>query len=916
MRKGVIVGSVVLICVTVAVSTAAVSAQSVANEAGTGQEVLDDHDSQDWMRNDTGETDNSTRQVPDFIRPGDDVRPSVGASTGREYDASVTYDLLPGKPGRMEMAVDYTVSSGEQGPWHTVDDSTVIHTAEGFSVENRSYGRVLEHDGTTPDPRLVIEFEGNATRYGSYYDFVVTDDWALISNPIHFDSDNITYDATKPVTVSPDGWAFVGEHDVRRFSPLQNQTISLVVPEAASLTASESDIEATLTGAARSLSIGEVDPEVTAFAAPKPIRSGGLAFGSSFWTSADSKVNKAGNTWIHEYVHTRQSFSTTRNTSWVTEGMATYYGAYLTYLQGRVSFSSYSDRIGGLSKANRETVLMSQNSSRDAGYGKGSTALARLNEWISDTSSNGQGPASAARLQDAATRWNEVGQVDSSTLYHSLNATANASVTTEIREFLETAKPVGPPRLDGTPPIYPRVRNVSLNVRAPNVTGDSVVATRAGVHVIPVLNYDILPHVSRSRLDSDGKAELPVEESVSDQTLVYINDRNSTSLPDFYPIATATNGSVVQKNTAIPEGYPVNVSVVANNGTPLTTDASVGIEMRNGETSYEMERIQIRENGSTSVASYRGDQWPSNRLLRLGGDVNLSVTHNGGYRSGYRDVPVELTGPTLVQFVLNRSLSEVSQTVVHDTEPEVGETVQFTTYSRQSGVTSISVDGKVVASKQRERIEEARFSPDRYRANITLTFDSSGAHTVQVNDDPPFTVHVASEAEVDVSAVGDSVTQGETAGVTTSLSTSNSRSTTTRVELRYNGTTVGIENVTVSGTGTEQVQFDIDTAGLAPGNYTYEVVAGNETETITLTVERALDPLPGESDPPIDIDGDGLLEDIDGDGTVTIDDVLTYYGNRERDVIRNNTQRFDFDGDGVAGTVADALALNEEANSQ
>lgn len=70
--------------------------------------------------------------------------------------------------------------------------------------------------------------------------------------------------------------------------------------------------------------------------------------------------------------------------------------------------------------------------------------------------------------------------------------------------------------------------------------------------------------------------------------------------------------------------------------------------------------------------------------------------------------------------------------------------------------------------------------------------------------------------------------------------------------------------------------------------------------------------LPGESEPAGDLDGDGMLEDVDGDGKQDLFDALTYYNHRESDVVQGNPAQFDYDGDGNTGTVFDALSLYNE----
>ena len=63
---------------------------------------------------------------------------------------------------------------------------------------------------------------------------------------------------------------------------------------------------------------------------------------------------------------------------------------------------------------------------------------------------------------------------------------------------------------------------------------------------------------------------------------------------------------------------------------------------------------------------------------------------------------------------------------------------------------------------------------------------------------------------------------------------------------------------------------------------------------------------------PADPDSDGRLEDVDGNGDTDLFDVLEYFNNGESDLIQTNVDAFDFDDDGDAGDLFDALALWNE----
>jgi len=84
-----------------------------------------------------------------------------------------------------------------------------------------------------------------------------------------------------------------------------------------------------------------------------------------------------------------------------------------------------------------------------------------------------------------------------------------------------------------------------------------------------------------------------------------------------------------------------------------------------------------------------------------------------------------------------------------------------------------------------------------------------------------------------------------------------------------------------------------------PGGATIEVGGGEE-----------LSPLPGAESPPQDLDGDGLREDIDGDGSFTLTDVQLFFEGRNAEVVQNNPGAFNFAEDDPADvTIRDVRAL-------
>lgn len=173
-----------------------------------------------------------------------------------------------------------------------------------------------------------------------------------------------------------------------------------------------------------------------------------------------------------------------------------------------------------------------------------------------------------------------------------------------------------------------------------------------------------------------------------------------------------------------------------------------------------------------------------------------------------------------------------------------------------------------------------------------------------------FTVSVSS-TNASVTSISNVTLPGTDLDHNVSISTDNTTANVTRFSPNVNTTngSARLFTVTVDGVqnGTATLEPSVTTLS-KPLFTTYAPVATNTTR---ITVTRPAPPVVA-TDPPTDPDGDGLLEDVDGDGSGDVFDVLAYYNHRDSDVIRTNPARFDFDGDGAAGTVFDALALYEE----
>ena len=137
-----------------------------------------------------------------------------------------------------------------------------------------------------------------------------------------------------------------------------------------------------------------------------------------------------------------------------------------------------------------------------------------------------------------------------------------------------------------------------------------------------------------------------------------------------------------------------------------------------------------------------------------------------------------------------------------------------------------------------------------------------------------------------------------------------------------NTTVLSSEQVRL-GTNTQQsVSFDGSPATAVVGTWDVRLRVGlYETPVVPSTRVAVSDTAPSVYDvervvvaekPAQNLDDDPLLEDVNGDGVGNVFDALTYYRNRDSDAISQNPALFDFDGDGEAGTIFDAISLYEQ----
>ncbi|MEZ3142965.1 CARDB domain-containing protein [Halobaculum sp. MBLA0143] len=275
----------------------------------------------------------------------------------------VTLSLTPATPGRIRVQYGYEFPSYLGEFRVRLSNRTTLQSATGFDRSNGQY----VWDGTS-DPTITVTYAANRTarETGSEasaadgdHGFLFTDrgPWALVQVPGYEAAWRYERGREPPELVQrvrTDGpgvagtkVAFLGAHTVHE-RVAHGQRLRLVVPGAATLRPSPTAVLNATATASDALRVGDRDESVWLFAAPTSVDWAvrGLQTGpTDAWVQADTPVTTPDNVWIHEYVHTRQSFTPASETAWLTEGSADYYAAALSLRAGTVEFDAVADTL-------------------------------------------------------------------------------------------------------------------------------------------------------------------------------------------------------------------------------------------------------------------------------------------------------------------------------------------------------------------------------------------------------------------------------------------------------------------------------------------------------------------------------------------------------------------------------------------
>ena len=381
--------------------------------------------------------------------------PSAAATAtlqnGRTIQVTQRLQRLPARPGQIRVAVEYTLPTGLRRLTVTPPQGATVTDVSGFTAGE---GAEYAWNSRTGSPALTYRLSVNDTfsppgPISAPGELIFADvgEWALVRLPRETHSwswtGTGTVDIARSATVEGPGvagssLAYLGPYDERRRTA-NGQTFRLVVPEQATLEASPETILDSVAQASGQLAVGPRDETVLLIAAPTDrIQWGvrGIQVGpSDFWVRDVAPVETAANTWLHEYVHTRQDYTAAADAQWFTEASATYYAALLALEQGRTDFAGFRERLAfGLRTPDRSAVLTDPSTwNVVAPYTKGALVAADLDRRLRRATD------SRASLQTVFSRLNARPEpVDAATVRESLRAVAGTAVVDETTAFTAT----------------------------------------------------------------------------------------------------------------------------------------------------------------------------------------------------------------------------------------------------------------------------------------------------------------------------------------------------------------------------------------------------------------------------------------------------------------------------------------------
>jgi hypothetical protein len=622
----------------------------------------------------------STAPSPRTVPPSSLGGAAASTANGGDIALATTLALTPERPGSVAVTLRFEVPDRVTALEAQIAADAEAVATEGFAATD---GDTYEWDGETAAPTISYQLPANRTATAGRLDrlgprpagssavvgsasgtpgaaddddgylFVDAGPWALVPVPgtgVSWRYRGETVGLTRRAAIDGPGAvggrvAFLGEHAVCERTA-NGQTFRLVVPAASAdaMTPRPERVLDSLASASGALRVGDRDESVFVVAAPTGVDWAvrGVQTGDAdAWVRADEPLADAQSAWLHEYVHTRQSFATTAETRWLTEGSADYYAALLALRLGLTDFSAFADHLGrGAGSPYADDVLADPTTwTTGTPYRKGSLVAGETDRRIRLASDGG------ASFATVLARLNADSDPISADRYLAHVAEAgDGSVTDATRGFVGTdAAPdmwsasaheaaFGTPvaRIAVDPPSAVAVEGTYRNASiAPPVT----VAVGETLTVpVPVSNVGGADGDYRVALAADGRtvavangtlaagenATAPLSWTPTEPGSYVLTVRGRTYAVFVEAPSTPSVATVALNRTTVPADGPVLVTaeVVASGSVPAGSDITVRVDGRSVAT----ERVRVAPGGAATlrVVVRAGD--PGEHTVSVGGE--------------------------------------------------------------------------------------------------------------------------------------------------------------------------------------------------------------------------------------------------------------------------------------------------------
>ena len=359
--------------------------------------------------------------------------------------------------GEVDVKTQVSVPSEVTSLEITIPEDTDVYETEGFR-QSGTDGRTYEWTGGTDRPFVRYDLAGNRTidrGSGEQFLYAITDEWAVVRSPsIDVRATGIRLNINRSNHVDGEGVAgrhitYLGAYE-EHTRQAAGQRFRLIESEHGDMRDEPEAVLDSLAHAAEQFETGARDDSVLVIAAPSNVdwAATGVQRGDSdMWVRDDERLDSARNTWVHEYIHTRQDYDRTEATRWTIEGMADYYAALLTYEQGRIDFETFQAQMEDGASDRYSDVQLSDPATWEntrANYEKGALVFGHLDRRLradADTTL----AAAIAEFNDPGTELTQQRFLDA------IETTGNADVRGDAERYTETTE---------TPPVWSREQHL------------------------------------------------------------------------------------------------------------------------------------------------------------------------------------------------------------------------------------------------------------------------------------------------------------------------------------------------------------------------------------------------------------------------------------------------------------------------